>query len=71
MSDIRYDIIYDKYDRCYPEPHFCREMDCFGYNPDHGFTWEQARKEVAKYYLDMADDWETMPENKYEGPSQY
>lgn len=54
----RYDIIYGA-DRVTIAPHFCREITyngdgeeigCYGTNPMHGFTLEQACASVAAYY---------------------
>lgn len=61
----RWDVCYSEH-RCYPEPHFCREWDedggCYGTNPDHGMTWDEARKEVADWYQRMADEWRNKSE---------
>lgn len=49
----RYDVIYTS-KQCYIQPHFCREWDedggCYGTNPYHGFTFEEAKREVINYY---------------------
>jgi len=47
--------------------HFCREWDekgngCYGTNPNHGFSWEEAREEVARFYEQRAAYWRTQPE---------
>lgn len=66
----RWDVCYAEH-QCYPEPHFCREWDedggCYGTNPDHGMTWEEARKEVADWYQRMADEWRKKPEDEFYG----
>lgn len=60
MSAQRYDVIFVQH-HTYVEPHFCREWDesggCHGSNPNHGFTWEEAREEVAKFYDAEAARW--------------
>ena len=35
-------------------PHFCREYDCFGTNPDHGMTLDEACEYVAQWYDEQA-----------------
>lgn len=42
------------------EPHFCREIDCFGTNPDHGYSFEDACEEVAKWHDMQAERWRSM-----------
>jgi len=55
----RYDVIYEA-DRCYIEPHFCREWEngegCYGTNPHHGFTKEEAQKLVDEYYRNIREE---------------
>ena len=62
----RYDVIYAEH-HTYVEPHFCREWDgdggCYGTNPNHGETWEDARKVVADYYELKAAEWRDMEES--------
>lgn len=36
------------------EYHFCREWGCYGSNPDHGFTLDDAIEEVASYFEEQA-----------------
>lgn len=66
LDDIdmnRYDIIFGS-EGLHPwvavSPHFCRELGCFGTDPDHGYTWEQAREEVAKWHEEQAQYWRTL-----------
>ena len=65
-----YDVVY-RSDRVTIEPHFCREWDesggCYGTNPDHGMSLEDACNEVADHYQRLADEWRnrTHPDVKY------
>ena len=53
---MRFDVVY--YDTHVTiEPHFCREEDCFGSNEDHGFTLEEACKQVSDWYAEQANQW--------------
>lgn len=60
MNQIRYDVIYTGFKGPYIDFHFCREWDgdkdCYGTNPDHGFTWEEARDEVIKYWAALEEE---------------
>ena len=42
------------------EPHFCREIDCFGTNTDHGFTLEEACEQIAQWHEIEAQRWRSM-----------
>lgn len=41
--------------------HFCREWDgdtgCYGTNPDHGYTFDEAKEEIAKWHSAQAVHW--------------
>lgn len=56
----RYDICWRKHG---PEiePHYCREWDehggCYGTNPQHGYTWDQACAEIAAWHLAQSNEW--------------
>jgi mannose/cellobiose epimerase-like protein (N-acyl-D-glucosamine 2-epimerase family) len=69
MSEAnRYDVIYGPAaNECRVESHFCREWDteggCYGTNPGHGFTWEEARAMVAEFYKRLSDEWATKDES--------
>ena len=66
MSEQKYDVIFAVEDEVRIEPHFCREWDedggCYGTNPEHGATWEQACESVVKYYESRAKHWRVTPE---------
>lgn len=60
----RYDVVYggdSNAPNCYISHHFCREWEdgegCYGTNPDHGFTWEEACLEVAEWHEQQAKVW--------------
>lgn len=50
MSDERYDIQWHQHG---PDivPHFCRELNCFGTNPDHGYTLDEAVLQIVQWHL--------------------
>ena len=56
----RYDVIYNG-DRVTIGPHFCREWDddggCYGTNPNHGYTLEEACEQVAVWHEGQASAW--------------
>lgn len=80
MTKGRYDIVYGSDGlRAWVDVqmHFCREWvgneGCYGTNPDHGMTWEEAREEVAKWHEEQAAYWrsrEEEPESQSEGERQ-
>lgn len=57
---IRFDVCYHS-DYATIEPHFCREWDenggCYGTNPDHGLSFDEACDEVAAWYEREAQFW--------------
>jgi len=67
----------NRFDVCYrPEGpsidyHFCREWDsdggCYGTNPDHGFTWEQAKQEIISWHQQQIDHWKALSESDWDG----
>lgn len=68
MPPNRYDIIYGTIE-CTIEPHFCREWDngegCYGYNPHHGYSWEEAKQIVIQFYQQKITEWEGATEKDY------
>jgi len=66
-TERRYDVVYGgsiDHPYCGTQPHFCREIDCFGSNKEHGYTWKEARKQVAAWYRMHAKRWECEKEPK-------
>lgn len=59
MED-RYDILYSG-SGITIEPHFCREWECergcYGTNPNHGYTWEDACDQIAEDFERQAAWW--------------
>lgn len=53
----KFDIIWPA--ECGPtiDYHFCREWNekggCYGTNPDHGYTLEEAARQVAEWHLEQ------------------
>lgn len=69
MSENRYDIVYDG-GKCSITFHFCREWDeygegCYGTNPTHGFTFEEAKKQVVEFYMRRVNDWSHLTEKQW------
>ena len=62
----RYDIVFSPEGLVYPESHFCRYIDCFGSNEDHGYSWEEAKEQMILYYKSKVEEWENMEENDYD-----
>ena len=59
-EETRWDVVYGpKARQCYIQPHFCREWDrdggCYGTNPDHGCSFEEARDIMVEYYKMLAE----------------
>jgi hypothetical protein len=66
-SDYRFDVIY-RGDRVSVDYHFCREWDaeggCYGTNPHHGCSFEEAKASVAEWHEDQAKRWREMTYKK-------
>lgn len=60
LSKMRFDVCYHS-DHATIEPHFCREWDedggCYGTNPDHGLSFDEACDEVAAWHEREAKLW--------------
>jgi hypothetical protein len=60
MSEQRYDVTYFP-NHTTVEPHFCRDWDdsggCYGTNPDHGYSFDDACDQVAEWYEQQAAMW--------------
>ncbi|MHC4686859.1 MAG: hypothetical protein ACYTEW_21495 [Planctomycetota bacterium] len=68
MNGRRFDVIYWEHGPKV-DYHFCREWDedggCYGTNPLHGLTWEEARDLVAMWYKAQAEYWEDLKEKEW------
>lgn len=51
----KYDVVYSRHGMLI-EPHFCREMGCYGTSPHHGFSFEEARQRVVEELMQRLDD---------------
>ena len=49
----RYDINADNE----PVPHFCRDADCFGTHPGHGYSWDEVCNILAEQAYQLAAYW--------------
>ena len=60
MMKLRYDVAYHENHTTIQE-HFCREWDesggCYGTNPNHGYSYDEACDEVAAWYEEQAKHW--------------
>lgn len=60
MMDTRWDVVY-KENHVSIEPHFCREWDhtggCYGTNPEHGYSFDEACDIVADWYDEQSKQW--------------
>jgi len=56
----RFDVVYRAHDVII-EPHFCREWSenggCYGTDPDHGYSFDEACDIVAQWYEEQAKQW--------------
>jgi len=63
---MRFDVIYS----CTIEPHFCRSWDeeggCYGTNPNHGVSFEEACNEVAEFYAELSKQWKNRTHHECE-----
>jgi hypothetical protein len=71
MSEQRYDVSYGAND-VRIESHFCREFDaddngCFGTNtnPNHGFSFDEAKKMVADWHRQQAEYFDKVSKEAY------
>lgn len=60
MAGERFDVIY-RDGSALIDHHFCREWDeeggCYGTNPEHGLSFDDACDQVADWYASQADQW--------------
>lgn len=54
----RFDVIY-RDGAVSIAPHFCREYDCHGTNPDHGMSFEDACDTAARWHDQQATLYRT------------
>lgn len=58
-DDLRFDVVLRR-DRATVEPHYCRDWDCHGSDPEHGHSLADACAAVAAWHRQQAELWETM-----------
>jgi hypothetical protein len=68
----RFDINY-KGDLAWIDHHHCREFDaegvgCFGTNPDHGCTFDEAKALMIEHYTLVLSKWEAMTYEQWQRP---
>lgn len=70
MTENRYDVVYAGI-AITIEPHFCRDWEpnesgefvgCYGTNPNHGYTFEEAKKECIKLLEKEISYWKNTTE---------
>ena len=56
----RFDVVLGE--TSYIDYHFCREFDgkigCFGHNPEHGLSFEEAKGRIVEWYSSRAKEWQ-------------
>lgn len=71
MKEHRFDVIYKGNDVSI-DYHFCRGWDgdrgCYGTNPDHGLTFDDARREVANHYRGLTASWDEITYEQWAEP---
>ena len=65
-EEPRFDVLWKEH---WPslDYHFCRgwefdpttgkEVGCYGTNPDHGYSWEEAKAEMVRWHEEEAERW--------------
>ena len=71
MKKPRFDIVYgENYVRL--DYHFCREWDdeggCYGTNPNHGLSWDEAKQEMIAYLQGQIEYWQKLTLKKWQAP---
>lgn len=70
-DEPRFDIIYDGHG-AHITYHFCREREdedhgCYGTNPRHGFSFEEAKQQMIEYHKEQAERWANMTVEEWRG----
>ncbi len=52
--------------------HYCREWEnddlgCYGFNPNHGFTFDEAKQEMINWYENQVEYWKTLTYKDWNG----
>jgi hypothetical protein len=47
------------------ESHFCRELGCYGTNPDHGFNEKEVVEYMVEWHKIQAELWESKKHPTY------
>lgn len=67
----------EKFDIHFREPasldyHFCRAWDgetgCYGTNPGHGYTFDEAKEQIAQHYERLAAHWRATTYDQWKNP---
>ncbi len=64
MTEQRYDVLMTQHGLAVEE-HFCREYGCYGTDPDHGVSWDDAKDEMVGYHASLAEKWAGMTEQEW------
>ena len=69
MAGNKYDVHYHADSYVDVDFHFCREWDgdggCYGTNPNHGFSFEDAKRHIIQHYKKYMQYWEEMTEETW------
>lgn len=68
MDEPRFDVVWGESGEPYLDYHFCREWGCYGTDQTHGFTFEAAREEIARWYEEKARRWRAMTFEEWANP---
>lgn len=72
-DEPRFDVIYDEHG-VHIDYHYCRSWEpdengkmqgCYGTNPCHGYSFEEAKKEVISYHKRLVEEWEKKTIEQY------
>ena len=68
----KYDVRYGD-EAAVLDYHFCREFSedgngCFGTNPTHGLSFDEAKEAIAAWHEDQAKGWRSLTEAEWQKP---
>ena len=68
-SKYRYDVSFGNALRFPIDHHYCRDWEgedgCYGTNPEHGSSWEEAKEEYIHYLKSEIEYWRKLTEKEY------
>jgi len=73
MSEHKFDVSFPA-DMPFVDYHHCREWEedaegnmqgCYGTNPNHGFTFEEAKEKIIEFYQKQLEYWQDLTEEEW------